>query len=66
MDLDVAAITAVGTAVATVILSIAPLVRAFKEHAPHPNGLDQWNPDFPDVPPNPIPHDDQGNLTISH
>jgi hypothetical protein len=36
MLFDVASITAMGTAIATVILSIAPLVRAFKERGPLP------------------------------
>ena len=34
MPFDVATITAMGTAIATVILSIGPLVRAFRERGP--------------------------------
>jgi hypothetical protein len=34
MIFDVASITALGTAIATVILSIAPLVRSFRERGP--------------------------------
>lgn len=39
MGLDVATVTSIGTAVATIILSIAPLIRAFKERVVEPPPL---------------------------